>query len=177
MPFDSALISHIFSILLTLCMGWVVVSDARHYIIPNWLNTLILTLFVAAVLLLPLAPLAPVPALGAASAVLAVGLLLFGLGLMGGGDVKLLAVLSLWTGWGMTTLHFIFLTAVCGGVLVVLVLAARALLAPLWFKLRPQAGLPRLLTRGEPVPYGIAIAAAFLWLLVQGRIGGLLLPV
>lgn len=152
-------------------MLWVVVSDATHYIISNTLNLVLLGLYVAAALLLPMTPW--LPAVAAAGIILAVGLGLFTLGLMGGGDIKLLVVLSLWTGWSAATAQFIFLTAIFGGVLVVLVLVLRAVLAPLWLKLRPARNLPRLLTRKQPVPYGIAIAAAFSWLLWTGGIAGI----
>jgi prepilin peptidase CpaA len=156
---------------LSLCMLWVVVSDAARYIIPNTLNMLLLALYVLAALFLP--ELAPLPALGAAAIILVVGLGLFSLGLMGGGDIKLLVVLSLWTGWSIATAQFIFLTAIFGGLLVLIILPARFILAPLWLKARPGKLLPRLLTKKQPVPYGIAIAAAFLWLLWNGSIAGL----
>ncbi len=152
-------------------MLWVVISDASFYIISNALNGLILLLYVAALFLLPVS--APLPALGAAAIILVVGLGLFALGLMGGGDIKLLVVLSLWTGWGMPTLQFIFLTTMVGALLVVVILTARVTLPPVWLKLRPSKPLPRLLTRKQPVPYGIAIAAAFAWLLWTGGIQGL----
>lgn len=152
----------LFKIALALCMVWVMISDASHYIISNRLNAVVLALYVAAVFLLVLDPL---PALGAAGIMLLVGLGLFSLGLMGGGDIKLLVVLTLWTGWDLATPQFLFLTAILGGALVLIVLPARAILPPIWLKLRPGKPLPRLLTRKQPVPYGIAIAAAFLWLM------------
>ena len=161
----------LFIVTLSACMFWVVVSDASQYIISNLLNAVLLAIYIAALVLLPLTPW--LPALGAAALVLAVGLGLFTLGLMGGGDIKLLVVLSLWTGWSKMTPQFIFLTAVFGGVLVFLVLLMRLVLPPLWLKLRPKHNLPRLLTRKQPVPYGIAIAAAFAWLLWTGGIAGL----
>ena len=150
-------------------MLWVVVSDASRYIISNTLNLVLLGLYAAAAFLLPVAPVGP--ALGAAVLVLAVGLGLFTLGLMGGGDIKLLVVLSLWTGWSEATPQFIFLTAIFGGLLVFVVLFARFIAPSFW----PVATkpLPRLLTKKQPVPYGIAIAAAFTWLLWTGDIQGL----
>lgn len=150
-------------------MLWVVATDASRYIISNRLNLVVLGLYVAAVALIPNMPV--LTALATAGIVLAVGLGLFTLGLMGGGDIKLLVVLSLWTGWSETTPQFIFLTAICGGVLVVLVLFARFLAAA--FLQKEGKTLPRLLTKKQPVPYGIAIAAAFAWLLWTGQIYGL----
>ena len=152
-------------------MLWVVISDAWHYIISNMLNAVILVLYIVAAVLLPIH--GWLPALGAAALVLVVGLGLFALGLMGGGDIKLLVVLSLWTGWGIQTLQFIFLTAVFGGALVVVVLLLRALVPPMLRASNPTRNLPRLLTRKQPVPYGIAIAAAFAWLLWHGGIAAL----
>jgi prepilin peptidase CpaA len=161
----------VFMILLSLCMLWVVISDAWNYIIPNTLNGIIIALYVAAAIFLPID--GWLGAVGTAVLVLAVGLGLFTLGLMGGGDIKLLVVLCLWTGWDMATLNFIFLTAIAGGLLVVVVLLMRLILPPIWLKVRPTRNLPRLLTRKEPMPYGIAIAAAFAWLVWNGGIASL----
>ncbi len=156
---------------LSAAMLWVMVSDAVHYIISNQLNAFILALYIIAVIALPIY--GWLPAIGAAAIVLLLGLGLFALGLMGGGDIKLLVVLSLWTGWGIQTLQFIFLTAIFGGLLVVVVLLLRAICAPLWVKINPTRNLPRLLTRKQPVPYGIAIAAAFGWMVWTGMIPAL----
>jgi prepilin peptidase CpaA len=164
---------HFFMGALMLCMMWVVVSDAVHYIIPNTLNALIIVLYVAAAIMLPIPEW--LPAFGTAALMLLVGLAFFALGLMGGGDIKLLVALSLWTGWGMATPQFIFLTAISGGLLVIIVLVLRLVLPPLMRRKNPTRVMPRLLTRKEPVPYGIAIAVAFAWLLMTGRVAGLAL--
>ncbi|MES2984525.1 MAG: prepilin peptidase [Pseudomonadota bacterium] len=160
-----------FAVALSVCLLWVVVSDAVRYIIPNKVNLALLLLFVAGLFLLPVQPLSALGlALVAAALVLAVGLGLFALGLMGGGDVKLLAVLTLWTGWHMVTVQFLFMTTMAGGVLVLVVLVARFFLPPIWIKLHPGRNLPRLFTAKQPVPYGIAIAGAFAWLMWVGDI-------
>lgn len=159
-----------FILALSACMVWVVISDASRYIISNAINGIILGLFVLGIIFLHLSPL---PAVATAGVMLLVGLGMFALGLMGGGDIKLLVVLSLWTGWGIETLQFIFLTAISGGVLVVIVLLLRAIVPPILIKAKPDRNLPRLLVRKQPVPYGIAIAVAFLWLMWTGGIPGL----
>lgn len=158
---------HGFMLALGLCMAWVIISDAARYIISNNLNLTVILLYGVAIFFLPADPLM---ALAAAGVMLAVGLGFFALGLMGGGDIKLLVALCLWTGWDMATLSFLMLTAISGGALVILVLLLRLILPPILFKLRPEKPLPRLLTRKQPVPYGIAIAIAFLWLMVMGQI-------
>lgn len=151
-----------FTYALTLAMLAVIYLDITRYLIPNSLNAAILVMFVGAAFFLPFSWLALV----AASIILVVGLGFFALGLMGGGDIKLLTVLALWTGWGIVTLQFILLTALVGGVLVLFTFAARAV-APIFWKRTP---LPRFLTWKQPVPYGIAIAGAFLLLLWSNHI-------
>lgn len=167
------MIVSLFTALLWLAMAAVIVCDASRYIIPNNLNLAILLLYFAAIFLLPIAPGVALSALGAGSAVLLVGLGLFALGLMGGGDVKLLAVLALWTGWSLATVNFLVLTALFGGALVVVVLLARAILPPILFKIRPTMNIPRLLVRKQPVPYGLAIAGGFSYLLATHGVPGL----
>lgn len=88
-------------------------------------------------------------------AIIAGGLVLFARGWMGGGDVKLLAVTGLWLGPAATP-ALLLLTALAGGILTLLMIAARALGAN-----RLAGG--RIAALRDPmdrVPYGIAIAAA-----------------
>jgi prepilin peptidase CpaA len=93
------------------------------------------------------------------AALLGGGTLLFAKGVVGGGDVKLLAAVGLWC--NLTTAFFM-LTSVflSGGVLALLILGARTFApagaAARVVVLRPRAG----------IPYGIAIAAGALLTLV-----------
>jgi prepilin peptidase CpaA len=75
---------------------------------------------------------------------------LFAIRAMGGGDVKLLTALALWIK-PMWFLHLLMVMAVAGGVLTVVM--------AVWHVTRRQRD--RL-----AVPYGIAIAAAGIWVLV-----------
>ncbi len=154
--------------LLSIFYILVMIYDAKHYIIPNWLNLAILAAY-------PLMYFVGWPepwwsGIAAFAVMLAFGMALFFIGIMGGGDVKLLAVSVLWTGWTEISLQFIIYTALAGGLLAIIVLVLRRLLVPLLFKGKE---LPRILMRGQPIPYGIAIAMAFLFLLFSGRIEGL----
>ena len=86
------------------------------------------------------------------AALLAGGTFLFGRGLFGGGDVKLLAALGLWCNLGaaVAMLSGVFIS---GGILAIVVLAVRtfapAAAAERIVILKPKGG----------IPYGVAIAA------------------
>ena len=85
-------------------------------------------------------------------AMLAIGTMLFARGVMGGGDIKLLAACALWfdlgSGWKM-----LVAVAIAGGIEAILVTCLR--LIP-W----PDAARDRvaILRRKTEIPYGIAIA-------------------
>jgi prepilin peptidase CpaA len=72
-------------------------------------------------------------------------------GMMGGGDVKLAAARALWFS-PFTTLRFLVLTSLAGGVLTLAVVA--------WHRARKREGRPE-------VPYGVAIAAGGIAILTQ----------
>lgn len=74
---------------------------------------------------------------------------LFALGMMGGGDVKLLGALALWFPW-QAVLSLLTLMAVLGGVV--------TLATVLHHRLKKKPGQPE-------IPYGVAISIAALWLL------------
>lgn len=141
--------------------------DATRYIIPNWLVGALLAVYPAAVVMAPV-PVDWLMALAGMAIVFAIGYGVFHMGWMGGGDIKLIIVCSLWTGWAHL-LDFIFLFALLGGVLSVAVWGARKL-EPFVLTPEKMAKLPRILRDKEPVPYGLAIAAAFLLLMGMGQI-------
>ena len=97
-------------------------------------------------------------AVGCAVAVFAVGALGFAGGILGGGDVKLLAASSLFAGPGLLV-DFILITAVAGGLLGLAMLAG-APIGPA--AALTSGGTVRARLRGG-LPYGPAIAAGGLW--------------
>lgn len=120
------------------------VSDARRFIIPNWLCGAV------ALLSLPYwlgsgAPLWPGFALqiGFAVVVFAVFAAVFALGAMGGGDVKLIGALALWLPVGRF-IEMMVVVAIAGGLLTLLLLGVHR-----W---RKRSGQPE-------IPYGLAIVA------------------
>lgn len=130
--------------------------DALSFTIPNWIPLALLAVF-------PVAGLAagvPLPTLGLHLAV-GLGALLIGMGMfavrwMGGGDAKLIAAVALWLGWSAIP-AFVLATAMAGGGLAIVLLTLRS--APM----RPMVALGpgwvnRLAEEGQGIPYGLAIA-------------------
>jgi prepilin peptidase CpaA len=157
-----------FHAVITLFLLLIMAYDVSKFIIPNWINGTLLLLWPAMFLLTPVRPEWEMHliALGVA---FVVGFVFFALRVMGGGDIKLLVVSALWIGHEHIV-EFLIYMGVLGGVLSIALLAVRPL-ANFWYK---QEQLPRLLHKGAPVPYGLAIAGAFLILLWNDQIPGLI---
>ncbi|MDE3059901.1 MAG: prepilin peptidase [Pseudomonadota bacterium] len=150
----------LFSMLLVL---WL---DTTRYIIPNWLSGSLLALYPIA-LLLARHPVDWQLALAGMFFVLAIGYFIFSRRWMGGGDIKLITVASLWVGW-QNLVEYLFDVTLLGGALSVALLFGRKWGAP--YLQRDGKPLPRILRNGEPVPYGIAIAVGFLIMVWLGKI-------
>ncbi|QLF69065.1 prepilin peptidase [Peteryoungia desertarenae] len=93
----------------------------------------------------------------AGAAVFSVCFALFALGVMGGGDAKLLTAAAVWFGFNQSLFEFLAFTALLGGALTIAVILLRAN----WDRLA-YAGipLPQTLMMAKKVPYAIAIGAA-----------------
>lgn len=136
------------SILLVIAM----VTDWRAREIPNWLTA-------AAALLAPVwwwaSGYALWPGVGMqlifCGIVFAIGLGLFAIGAMGGGDVKLLAALALWLP-GMELLRMLIIMSLIGGALTIAMLV--------FHRWKKREGNPE-------IPYGLAISAASLWVIAE----------
>src|SRR5918994_1398554 len=94
-------------------LGLAAFKDIRERRIPNRLTGALAALYPVYVLVSS-TPVAWPAALGLAAVVFMIGLGLFARGLIGGGDVKLLAVLSLWAG-PEKFLWFMLVTTLAGG--------------------------------------------------------------
>jgi prepilin peptidase CpaA len=136
-------------------------KDLTSFTIPNWLNIALAAAFLIAAPMLG----APLGLIGLNLAVglgaLVVGMGMFALGWIGGGDAKLFAAVGVWLGWP-ASISFLACATVAGGALAVLLLAVR------WHPVRIFASslggwADRLATPGEPAPYGVAIAFGALW--------------
>jgi prepilin peptidase CpaA len=128
------------------------VVDVRTFTISNRLNltvALLAPVYWASVELSPWPGIAVQLAAAATVFVLLAGA--FYAGMMGGGDVKLAAALALWFS-PFTTVKFLILMSLAGGVLTLVVLAAH--------RARKAEGRPE-------IPYGVAIAFGGLAILTQ----------
>jgi prepilin peptidase CpaA len=161
-------------------LGLAALIDFRERRIPNWLTAAIAALYPFYVLASG-TPVAWLGALGAAAAVFMLGLVLFARQLIGGGDVKLIAAVTLWAGLDQLAL-FALVTSLAGGALALGSLwyhrwhgLIEAHMAALGWNLAPAgrarpagpvdsetAGPPPPISAGRvsiTLPYGIAIAA------------------
>lgn len=137
-------------------------SDLVSLRIPNWLTGAIALAFPVSALITAHSSSGDgidwLSHIEAAAAVFAGAAVLFACRLLGGGDVKLLAAIALWSGLPMV-LPLLFLVAVIGGIFALIVLALRQPIV--------QATIVGVLRRAPvflyarmPIPYGIPIAIA-----------------
>jgi prepilin peptidase CpaA len=136
------------------------VTDAASYRIPNWISLALAAAFPVAALAAG-APLALMGAnLGAGVAALAVGMIFFSRGWIGGGDAKLFAAAALWLGWPAAPVYLVA-TCLAGGALALFLLMLRSV----WVRPLVMGGpawVARLAEPGEGVPYGVAVAVGAL---------------
>ena len=153
--------TEILLILLAIILVVAAVIDVRTFTISNRLNAtvaLLAPLYWWSIAL-PLWPDAAIQ-VGVAAAVFAVLAITFYIGMMGGGDVKLAAALALWFSPG-STIKFLVIMSLAGGLLTVIVLIAHRMRPG---KIKNSDGE----TGGKPeIPYGVAIAIGALWILAQ----------
>ena len=141
------ILQHGLLIILVLLLVIAAIGDIRRYTIPNRLCSVVAALAVPYLVATSLAdgqPLLPLLGIqiGVALLVFAGFALLFALGAMGGGDVKLIGALVLWCP-ASRILELLYLVALFGGALALVILILR--------RVRGNAN--------RAVPYGVAIAA------------------
>jgi len=144
-----------------IAMAYAAISDLTTMTISNKVSLALVLAFVA---------LAPATAMGwqafalhwaAGAAVLAIAFGLFALGWIGGGDAKFCASVALWIGWGLPLVEYLVVASVFGGALTLLILSYRQAVLPAFVTRQPW--LLRLHDAKAGVPYGVALAAAGLW--------------
>ncbi|PIW27049.1 MAG: pilus assembly protein CpaA [Rhodospirillales bacterium CG15_BIG_FIL_POST_REV_8_21_14_020_66_15] len=143
--------------LFTGLLGLAALTDLQEYRIPNSVNLAIAALF-PVYAMLPGAGVDIVGSVVLATVVLAGGTGLFALGVLGGGDVKLITAVSLWIG-PAAFLDFLLVMAVCGGAVALIQSSQWRLGVAQFLADRGETGFARTLI-GRDVPYAVAIAAA-----------------
>ena len=149
-------------ILLAVLPALVIVAglkDLTTMKIPNWISGLLVLAFFPAALLVGLSLQAIGIHVAIAVTALMIGLGLFALNLLGGGDVKLMAAACLWLGLSGSGV-FVLATAVVGGLFSLALLAGRVWLQP--YVGAGPGWIVRLMEPKGHIPYGVAIAAGAL---------------
>ncbi len=144
--------THLLLMTLAAILLFAAVVDFRTFTISNRLNlavALLAPVYWLSVALSPWPGFAVQLAAGGAVFVLMAGA--FYAGMMGGGDVKLAAAVSLWFSPSMIV-KFLVLTSLAGGLLTLAILA--------WHRAKRREGRPE-------IPYGVAIAFGGLAILTQ----------
>jgi prepilin peptidase CpaA len=142
-------------------MAFAGAMDLLTMTIPNRISIGLVIAFVAAAIVVPLGWAEIASHVGAGFLMLVIGIAMFSLGWLGGGDAKLLAAAALWFGFEGLVQYLVVVT-IAGGALALIILGYRSLAPPLW--LYRQEWAMRLHAKTGGIPYGIALAAAGLWL-------------
>lgn len=142
----------LFLAMLALMLLFAAAGDLHRREIPNWLNGAIALLAIPFWFSLGLSPWPGMALqLGVALGVFALFAVLFGLGMMGGGDVKLIGAVALWLP-AVAVLNLLIIMALAGGVLTIAMIVRKRLA-------KSEAELE--------VPYGVAIAFAGIWVIAE----------
>ena len=142
--------------MLVLPLGVIIAAlrDLTSYTIPNKISVALLAAFLPAALVAGFGLPQIGVSLGVGATLLALGVAMFTLRWIGGGDAKLLAACGVWLGWP-AALSFCVWTALAGGGLALMLMAGRRVAVPIAGRGPPWVG--RLLQPGGDVPYGLAI--------------------
>lgn len=155
-----------FAILLTLLLLAVVYFDVTKFIIPNSINITIIALYPIYLFTTP-DEVNWQLALAVMLAAFIFGIGIFALNIMGGGDIKLIVALCLWIGWQpFTLIQFFTWVALAGGVLALFKILVKFCAK----RMKMHRHLPYFIKEEGNIPYGIAIAYSFLFLLWKGVI-------
>ena len=147
-------------VLFPAMMAFAASSDLLTMTISNRVSLILVVGFFVLALIIGMSGNTMLWHIGAGFVVLAVAFGCFAMRWIGGGDAKLAAATALWLGFEHL-LPYLFYASLFGGALTLLLLAFRAMPLPPF--LATQEWAQRLHQKGGGVPYGIALAAAALF--------------
>jgi len=149
-------------------------TDLTSMRIPNWISATLILAFFPVAFVIGLSPLEVGLHFGVALLVLAAGMAMFALRIIGGGDAKVMAAASLWLG-AEALMPFLIWTAILGGAFSLVLMLGRTWASP------HMAGAPAWVStlfrpKGD-IPYGVAICGGALMaypssMLVARALGG-----
>lgn len=142
---------------LPLALIWAMVSDIMRLEIPNSIPIILIVAYLFAAVVMELEYLTILQQLAIGAGALIVGLGLFAAGILGGGDVKLLAGCVPWLGLDQLPVFFL-LMALAGGLLALATLLLRRFsFNAAW---RRSRWFDQLSKGQQKIPYGLAIGCA-----------------
>jgi len=134
-------------------------SDVTTMTIPNRISLALIVLFFPVAFLAGMDFMSVVSHVGVGLVGLVIGMVMFALRWIGGGDAKMTAAAAMWLGVSGAP-HFLLWIGVTGGLFAVFLLQARALGQP--YAARAPRWVGRLLQPKGDIPYGVAICAGAL---------------
>lgn len=143
-----------------LAMIHAMVCDLRTLQIPNWISAAAAALFLPAALLSGFGLQGLAVHYGTGLLIFAVGALLFWRGILGGGDVKLLACAAVWVGWHWLPAYLLAVSLIGGLLALVAFILKRFKHLPAFLQSLPW--LAPAQGDGQPIPYAVAIGGAAL---------------
>lgn len=151
-------------VLFPFLMAYAGSRDLLTMLIPNWVSLALVAGFAPLALVAGFDPWEFGTHVAAGLIVLGVTFSLFASGAIGGGDAKLAAATAIWMGLGHT-LDYLLVASVLGGVLTLMIIAARSYPLPVIIARLPF--VTHLHDAKTGIPYGIALSAAGLLVLPQ----------
>ncbi|MCR9137125.1 MAG: prepilin peptidase [Alphaproteobacteria bacterium] len=146
------------TVIFPLCLAYAAFSDMFTMTIPNRVSVILIVSFALIAPFTGMDWIVFAKHFAAALLVFSVCFALFGIGVMGGGDAKLLTATSLWFGLSMQLFAFLTYVALIGGLLTLMILLARS---DRFSVVVNRVGIISHLTDSKlGVPYGVAIAVA-----------------
>ena len=154
-------------LIFPIAMLYAAVMDLLTMTIPNRISLALVVGFFAAAVLGGMGWREIAEHAGIGFAVLVVAIMMFSQGWIGGGDAKLLAAGSLWFGIAHV-FDYVVLVTLFGGLLTLVIVSYRSFIPPVLIAGRDWA--ERLHDKQHGVPYGIALAAAGLWIYPNSQV-------
>jgi prepilin peptidase CpaA len=152
-----AVIEYAVILVFPAAMAFAGAMDLLTMTIPNRVSIVLVAAFAVAAAMMGIGWWVLASHVAAGLTMLVIGIAMFALGWLGGGDAKLLAATALWLGFDHL-LPYLLLAGMAGGALAIGLIAYRHMLPPLW--LTQQNWAMRLHHAKTGIPYGIALAAA-----------------